>query len=255
MGEQIMGYNELFVKSFRYGMMFGKDVKPGDAVSVSVTNTGDIMLAIKKAYIDMSPRTFRNSDSEENTRSLNSEKKEKLFWELAYKIADYINNGADDFDVWHHNICDFFIKCFSDILNEAGKNPNDATYGKAQKIINMTFKYLYCFDDASIYAERFEPCHMTLDSYILNWVNEWFIEQYNSGKTRDKKLSRNGKNHLPKWSHLAYKAECGNVPQYIEIQTAIKDRLSKEFGKPPIELEFEIWYNERKKAEEKAKKV
>lgn len=46
-----MGYNELFAKSFRYGMMFGKAVKPGDFVSVSVTNTDDIILAVKKAYI------------------------------------------------------------------------------------------------------------------------------------------------------------------------------------------------------------
>ena len=250
-----MGYNELFVKSFRYGMMFGKDVKPGDAVSISVTNNSDIILAIKKAYIDMSPRTFQNNDSEDNKKSLNSEQKEKLFLALADKIAEYMKNGTDNFEVWHHDICEFFIESFSKILNDAGKNPNDATYGKAQKIINMTFKYLYCFDDASKYAERFEPCHMALDSYILNWVNEWFIEQYNQGKTRGEKLSRSGKNKLPKWSHLAYKSECGNVPQYIEIQNAIKDRLSKEFGKPPIEAEFEIWYNERKKVEKKEKKV
>ena len=255
MGEKIMGYNELFVKSFRYGMMFGKDIKPGDSVSVSVTNTNDIILAIKKAYIDMSPRTFKNSNSDKNNKNLNSKNKDSLFLELANKFAEYMNNGADNFEVWHYDICDFFIKRFSAILKEAGKNPNDATYGKAQKIINMTFKYLYCFDDAYRYAERFEPCHMALDSYILNWVNEWFIEQYNKGKARGEKLSRSGKNQLPKWSQLAYKAECGNIPQYIEIQNAIKARVSKEFGKPPIEAEFEIWYSERKKAEKKEKKV
>lgn len=247
-----MGYNELFAKSFRYGMMFGKAVKPGDFVSVSVTNTDDIILAIKKAYIDMSPRTFKNSDPKENNINLNSKKKENLFLELADKFAEYMHNGADDFETWHYNICDCFIKHFSEILKEAGKNPDDATYGKAQKIINMTFKYLYCFDDAALYAERFEPCHMALDSYILNWVGEWFIEQYNEGKSRGEKLSR-GK--MPKWSKLTYKAESGKGPQYIEIQNAIRDRVSKEFGKPPIEAEFEIWYSQRKKAQEKEKKV
>ena len=109
-----MGYNELFVKSFRYGMMFGKDIKPGDSVSVSVTNTNDIILAIKKAYIDMSPRTFKNSNSDENNKNLNSKNKESLFLELANKFAEYMNNGADDFEVWHYNICDFFIKRFSE---------------------------------------------------------------------------------------------------------------------------------------------
>ena len=92
---------------------------------------------------------------------------------------------------------------------------------------------------------------MALDSYILNWVNEWFIEQYNNGKSRDKRLSKSGKNQLPKWSNLAYKAENNNVPQYIEIQNAIKDKVKEDFQKPPIEAEFEIWYNERKKTEKK----
>ena len=113
-----MVYNELFVKSFRYGMMFGKDVKPGDAVIVSVINTDDIILAIKKAYIDMSPRTFKSSDSEESKKSLNSKKKEELFSNLADIFAEYMKNGADNFEVWHHDICNFFIKSFSEILKD-----------------------------------------------------------------------------------------------------------------------------------------
>jgi hypothetical protein len=245
-----MGYNELYAKAFQYGMMFGKDIKPGDEVRVSVTEIDDIVLAVKKAYIDMSPRTFKNNGSE-GGESLDPQKKEALFKHLAKKISDYMKNGADDFETWHHKLCEYFIKEFSAILEEAGKNPIDATYGKAQKIVNMTFKYLYCFDDAPAYAERFEPCHMALDSYILSWVSEWFIAQYNKEKPKEKKLSKSGKNQLPKWSHMAYKAENDSVPQYIEIQDAIKKKVEEDFHKPPIEAEFEIWYDARKKAEKK----
>ena len=74
--------------------------------------------------------------------------KEALFGALAQRFCNYMQNGAPDFDVWHNTQCEFFITEFSKILKEAHKNPADATYGKAQKIVNMTFKYLYCFDDA-----------------------------------------------------------------------------------------------------------
>ena len=102
-----MAYNELYAKSFKYGMMFGKDIKPGEDVSVSVTKVDDIVLAVKKAYIDMSPRTFKNNVSD-GGESLNPQKKEALFESLAEKISDYMNRGTDNFDDWHYNLCIFF---------------------------------------------------------------------------------------------------------------------------------------------------
>ena len=44
-----MSINQNYVKAFRYGLMFGKDVKPGNPVSMRVIETGDIVLAVKKA--------------------------------------------------------------------------------------------------------------------------------------------------------------------------------------------------------------
>lgn len=249
-----MSYNELYAKSFKYRIMFGKDIKPGDHVSVSVINVDDTLLAVRKAYIDMSPRTLKSNDSE-NKQSLNSQMKETLFIRLAEEIVNYMKNGVDDFEEWHRILCNSFIEDFAKILKNADKKPKDATYGKAQKIINMTFKYLYCFDDANKYNERFKPCHMALDSYILNWVNSWFIEKYNQGKSKKEKLSKSGVRQLPKWSSLNYNAENDGVPQYIEIQNAIKKQVEIYYNKPPIEVEFEIWYNERKKVKEKEKKV
>ena len=247
-----MRYNELYAKAFKYGMMFGKDIKPGEAVSVSVTNVDDVVLAVKKAYIDMSPRTLRGEDGE-NKQALSSKDKEVLFCKLAQKIVQYMENGVRDFENWHKALCQYFIDAFEKILKNAGKNPSDATYGKAQKIINMTFKYLYCFDDAEKYADRFAPCHMALDSYTLNWVNGWFLDQYNQGKPRCERLSRTGKRHLPAWSNLEYETQNGGVPQYQEIQAAIRIRVQEIYQVPPIEAEFMIWYDERKKAEEKAR--
>lgn len=33
------------------------------------------------------------------------------------------------------------------------------TYGKAQKIINMSFKYLFCCEDAEEHYAHFQYCH------------------------------------------------------------------------------------------------
>jgi hypothetical protein len=42
-----------------------------------------------------------------------------------------------------------------------------AKFGFAQKFINMTFKYLYCFDDCLKSNLRF--CHLPLDQYTIDW--------------------------------------------------------------------------------------
>ena len=243
-----MTYNELYVNSFKYGMMFGKDIKPGDKVTISVLDENDVVLAIKKAYIDMTPRTLKNQNEEEK-QSLDTEDKAALFSSLATKIIEYIKNGTNDFDVWHNEICVYFMQEFAKILEKAHKISEDATYGKAQKIINMTFKYLYCYDDAVDYFERFVPCHMALDIYILNWFFSWYAKEYNKDKKRGEKITKDGKYHLPKWSNLRYEKDNQTDinPQYKEIQNAIRNHLKNSMpNTPPIEAEFLIWYNERK---------
>lgn len=222
-----MEHNKKYVDSFKYGLLFGKQVEPGKEVSISVTDKADILLAIKKAYIDMSPRTFESADSEDK-RAISYKGKTDLFDALADKFLKYMNNGPSDFDKWHNEICVYFIKKLKELLRDAGKKEGQATYGKAQKIINMTFKYLYCYDDAAEHIEKFEPCHMALDSYILNW----YREKYN--ENNDKHLTKTGKNSLPAWSNLDYE-------QYISIQKNIRGYCERI----PIEEEFLIWYQQK----------
>jgi len=241
-----MQYNKLYADSFKYGLMFGKKVCPGDSVFISVVDKGDVMLALKKAYFDMSPRTFKNK-SKENKSKIDQKEKRKLLEKLANKFVEFfkdpIHKDQPQFDDWHKKICEFFIERYKEILVKSGKIEDQATFGKAQKIINMTFKYLYCFDDAEKYIEKFEHCHMPLDHYIL----DWFRDKYNEGKKGQEKLTKTvvGKK-LPSWSDLKYKKENQDdfVPQYEEIQKEIRSKLA---GKNVLESEFLIWYNERGK--------
>lgn len=249
-----MAINQNYVKAFRYGMMFGKDIIPGTAlVCMSVVDVGDILLAVEKAYIDMSPRTFKPKSNKE----IDPADKELLLKEIAREIQSYMMNGLGNisFDDWHKNLCEFFlngkgkIKGLDDLLLAAKKYPNQATIGKAQKIVNMTFKYMYCFDNADQYANKFEPCHIPLDSYILDWFFDCYKSEWKHPTEKRAKLTTTGKYRLPVWSGLKYEKDDAdkknNIPQYKEIQDWIKERLDKH-GVSRLEAEFLIWYEARK---------
>ena len=184
-------YNSAFLSSaFLRGMAFGKCVSEfeGDIAIMSIKNKKDIFLAVKKAYIDMSTITFeKNKDwwnNPENAKPNKNERiktkenewqegKNKIFAWLADEFYTYFQGGCNDFNDWHETICDEFLNRFKPILNEYGYDAEKSLkYGKAQKIVNMTFKYLLCFDDAENYGEKFDVCHMPIDSYILNWYND-----------------------------------------------------------------------------------
>ena len=225
-------YNPAFLSSaFLRGIAFGKGVSQfNNGVAImSIKNKEDIVLAIKKAYIDMSPRTFKKIDTwwnnKNNAKSGNERKKDvekawqdakkELFEWLASAFYTYFQNECNDFNKWHQTICDQFLKKFKPILSQYGYDADSSLkYGKAQKIVNMTFKYLFCFDDANQYNTKFNECHMPIDSYILKWYGDI------SGDKR--KLV---------WSDL-------EKEEYYELQGNIKSILGKN---NPFLAEFYIW--------------
>ena len=256
-----MEYNAKYAAAFKLGMMFDKDIDPNaETIAMSVKNPDDILCAIKKAYLDMSPRTLQNNDSLSQNHEINKNGKEELFKCLAERFSDYMEKGTDDFEKWHKDTCLLFKNEFARLLTEANKNASDSTYGKAQKIVNMTFKYMYCFDDAYMDENivKFEPCHMVLDSYILNWFFSWYKEIWDNienNKKAQRKFTGWGKYHLPVWSHLEYETN-GNstIPQYKEIQKAISERLENN-NISRIEAEFVIWYELKKYWNSEDKKI
>ncbi len=79
---------------------------------------------------------------------------------------------------------------FEIILKEQGINKSyfNQKFGKAQKLINMSFKYLYCFDDFRIqHREKIENCHIPLDSFRLNWYKDNIILNKNKSKNNNAK--------------------------------------------------------------------
>ena len=129
--------------------------------------------------------------------------------------------NAEEYDRWHHDMCALFISCIKD----AGLR-NTVSYGKAQKIVNMTMKNVYCLEGAEAKDKEnyFDFCHMALDSIVLNWFCTYVAQRwFNIRKTRNEKIliSREG-SLLPKWSSLEF------MPESLQITAdAYKTNVQK----------------------------
>ena len=115
------------------------------------------------------------------------------------------------------------IICISDKFREKG-----FSFGNAQKLVNMTSKYMYL---TTYYVkdskELFENCHCPMDSIMIDVV---------------KKMSNTYKYKDISWSRLD--VIDNKIPQeYNDFQTEIV-KLSKEEGCIPIEFDYLFWDNE-----------
>lgn len=112
---------------------------------------------------------------------------------LAGRLRSYFEGTAPsekDFDAWHQETCEY-------ILSVLRKKYTEVHYGKAQKILNMTFKNLYC-TKLGDKEEYFIHCHMPLDSYTLEWAYRNAYAFY-----RDSTKRKPTKTKTPSWSNLS----------------------------------------------------
>ncbi len=173
----------------------------------------DLDKIIDDAYLDMQVRTIKGHNSSIKEKCFNYLKKE---FEKILKDQSCLEN----FDDTHKKLCEGFLKT----LNDKANNIEDQQYGKAQKVINITFKFLVAHGKLDPkYAEK---CHMPIDSFVLNWL-------YGSDKYNNERA----------WSYITQK-------DYEEIQAKIDETINEEFkicGIPikvnnRIEADFYVWY-------------
>lgn len=198
------------------------------------------------AYKDFSARTVKGLTKDDST---------DLRHELARKLHEYINYVdisnwyQSNYDEWHRKTCDEFIEGINNI--EERKEDKKVAFGKAQKIVNMSFKYLFCLKDAEDerYAEKFKFCHMPLDSFTLEWYKQAVVPWCRKKDVHFKFVA----NGLQNWSNLKY-GECNDPYSYSGIQHLIREYLSKgidgfvdEKGRSftPFTAEFYIWQEQQ----------
>lgn len=166
---------------------------------------------------------------------------------LSAKFEEYFKGPAknkEDFNTWHEQCCKEFQTKYNKALE--GKY-HKIKYGKAQKIVNMTFKYLFCYVDADSYTGHFQYCHMPLDSFTLTWYRR---EAKKCLKQKVELWYQDNKNRVDNltWSDM----EGG---EYIKIQEDIskilvdyKIKIGNQgisLPKNSLKAEFYIWQNER----------
>ncbi len=181
------------------------------------------------AYLDFTPRTMPG------LREKNIEN--ALVW-LSKKLFEYIHAETVDFDSWHTATCEDFC----DLIRSLHK---EIPYGKAQKIVNMSFKYLYCFDDSQRYSHKFSKCHMALDSYTLEWFVRYVLNDEEHKHIKKTQIYENS------WSKLICGKNNDEEYSYLWIQRLIKrhllsdrnttyvDELENKLS--PFQAEFYIW--------------
>lgn len=127
-----------------------------------------------------------------------------------------------------------------EILKNLKQVYSNAEYGKAQKILNMVFKYLYCiYGEVDKYERHFEFCHMPLDSYIL----EWFARECKNRKSFDIDF-KFVKSKMPSWSNIKNGNNSNDEKySYQTFVDVIRELVQsgKYNGLTPLQAEFIIW--------------
>ena len=219
----------------------------------SLQKKKDIYEAVKNAYKDFTPRTVHLLDKNidpAKVKEVDEKRKEVLGW-LSEEFSNLFRNTPADFDFqkWHHETCESFLDKFDDAIEGVYQ---EIKYGKAQKIVNMTFKYLYCFGGAEKYNNIFKQCHMPIDSFTLNW---YWLEIIKTGYIKSDTGKKILKDQLPNsWSDMTeeqYDAIQKNIEAYLEDgkkQYKISDEGLIPLPSKPFYAEFIIWAEEMKKA-------
>ncbi|MBQ6832266.1 MAG: hypothetical protein IJO28_06465 [Oscillospiraceae bacterium] len=169
---------------------------------------------------------------------------------LAYYEYDELTKAIPcaDFEQWHQNMCESLLRLINARYcdrKENTKNLVAVSYGKAQKIINMMFKYLYCFDCADRYLEKFQNCHMTIDAVIIDWFADVALPAL-SGKSE--KFLNSG---TIKWSKAFHRGSMTEPNTYLWYQKQIKQFLKISYldqdGQKltPFLAEFYAWPEEQ----------
>ena len=161
---------------------------------------------------------------------------------LSTQIENYFKGDAPlsekDFDIFHKKLCKTIVEWFKGNLDQGKKAT--FTYGKAQKLVNMTFKNMYCYEAVADKIAHFRFCHIPIDSYIIDAFKKRNIE----GPKDEDKDTRD-----VVWSKM-------NLKAYDDYTNRLRASVKEQYGEDmfPLQAEFIIW-SEQKEAKAKEEHV
>lgn len=224
-------------------------------LGITTRSTKDDILnaVIKTAYQDATRRVLSIANAD-----IKKLKKEAATELIKESLDVLMENGEMDFDAWHRDLCEKLCDCYKDCPFNPGRS---FTMGIAQKLVNMTLKYIYLlcrlyedgfdedFEDSE-FAEAFlDVCfthskkfHIPLDSYMLKAIaaspDQPLRKDGNEGDICG--LGIDGKAyHIDAWSKL------DDYDAYIKYQLAIREskifKNERFLSYGPIDWEISAW--------------
>ncbi len=241
---------------------------------------------------DLTPRTFGKANSEEEQKQQKSnleadwqticndsivndfaEHHNKVFFKISaiifsefYTIVNDLlkhyldSNGKHEqknFDEEHHKLC------VTTVQSKLARYYPSPEYGKSQKIVNMTFKHMYCLlafeDDLTVskYEAFFEHCHMPLDSYIITWFKREHLKTkdnldgaiYTGKGYTSKYIDELCSKKVSAWSRIDWideekykESECEKYPYFFYRDRIRKLVIKSKFNNmTALQTEIIIW--------------
>lgn len=179
-----------------------------------------------------------------------------LYDDITYVVKNPGWESQDSFDDWHNKICKKIqTKYFANVQKYEEKEI--FTFGNAQKILNMTLKYLYILssiegvkfdDDLKNLLEKIKSCagyfHIPIDSYIIDelWSDKPSITLPIKGSQINREHSyKQPSSYVVGWSTW-------NEKQYNSLIKTIQFD-----GQSKLDWESEHWIRAAKKRRKKDK--
>ena len=225
-----------------------------------------ILDALSRAFRDITPRTMTRkklAPGDTKVEFCNMPKKLLSFsgsdgMPFQEQIENWFYKKTEaDFASVHHKAC-ITVQTF--LKNHYEEE--SCTYGKAQKVINMMFKHLYCMDGAENAEDRFQDCHIALDSFTLEWfkraiveqdihmkkaeVDNWSVLQYLAGETYYQVAAKKNSEDGNEEDSSAPEDTSKQFYTYNYIVETIQTYWAKNSANPyagltPFQAEFYIW--------------
>ena len=195
---------------------------------LSIRNRADIEYAVVKLYssgIVFRIARQRRICGEAAIQSALTAYVDKIW--AYFNITPNTHNDQANFDKFHEELCD----CFLSISSSAGFSH---TYGNAQKMTNMIFKYLTCFSDYMDFADLFSYCHVPIDSIILGKF-ELIYHVPNTTNGRVYRGQYSGKYNGVSWTAMSKNDYMALLSDYRAALSATKGNHSW------LGLEYYIW--------------
>lgn len=146
---------------------------------------------------------------------------------------DIINKKSFDYYDIAKKLCDEF--------NSEKNSDHQFTFGNAQKLLNMTIKYLYimCYKNSNV-RECFKKCHCPMDGIMIDKVINELKDLKKIGDAQVQEHTKRGYIGFLKsksWSRLSFRDD---KAIYEQFQKSVKFLADKQ-GLSPLEYDYYLW--------------